>query len=649
MKYMNIIKLLSVLLCIGMLFVACDNGDTEKNTDEAGTTVEAETEEVTEPATDESLLENVEPKFENFFEILEAESVELGTASRVEGEIIDQDKYNELFVLKKTDIDTKNNVTETFEVYSLQSGKIVLTVNNTYYNGDYATFDWDNFLIKGYNHEIIDGGHVIINGGDVKYPSSVVDVELYNGFMIVVKEAKLTEIEEDVRLDNPDGCLYEIEFKYSYYDIFGTLITESNNKLDIEVSQHVGSDVFTVKLGATVAYFDMETYKLIKTGDRYSQHATEVYQYETDKYGYYIYSTGTIAGLGEIYYLDVVDKTDGKLDRYYADTAYEYPQMYVLHNGDILFQYINEVKEGDPYDFAELDSMSGEFGYYQLAHVLLSVDDGVKTAVDLPYYFNTIIPGEDYAEMMMLEYDNIGVTENARNVAYAEKIVDKKLEDSTLLILDNDMKVLYELEKIVPEHMLDIEYALGFKILDNGDYLVDLVGVSANRAIVRPDGTVRAYLKDTMQVVGDHIIDVRFDETSTAIEPPVIGCVVYDYDLNELYDVMDAGYTYVTDVFGQALFARDEDAAETYKNYYVLEKTDSGKYSMTLKHSDVSIEETGVDYVILKDKEEEKYTLYDKEMEALLKTAGVMNIVEFDGGYIVTTVVAGHYVLYTIG
>ena len=97
MKYMNIIKILSVLLCIVMLFVACDGAVSEETqgsetTNETGTELDTETEEPTEELTEEPLLEDIEADFENFFEWMDDEDdYTISSAVKVDGDCVGYD------------------------------------------------------------------------------------------------------------------------------------------------------------------------------------------------------------------------------------------------------------------------------------------------------------------------------------------------------------------------------------------------------------------------------------------------------------------------------------------------------------------------------------------------------------------------------
>ena len=646
MKYMNIIKLLSVLLCIGMLFIACDKGDTAQGTDEVVTgeptetevTTDEMTEEMTEEITEEALLENVEPKFEKFFEILTDEGVELTTATRIDGEVHSYDSYGNIIVVKNSDIDTKNNVVETFSVYNTMIGEMVLTTTNTYFNGNYSMFDWDDIMVKE-DIVFVDNGYGYVQSDiTAKYPESIMDVsvnEYWEIVYITVKQAKITPIADEVRDENPEGCVYEIETVYTYYDVYGNLITQSNSAVDVDYNYNVmlisGSDDYIINFGAVVAYFDGETGKLIKTFALDNEKVIGPYILETEKYGYYRGYSSSVAGLGYTGSLYVVDKATGEMTHhFYFDNNYQIADSFILHNGDLLVQYINVVEHDDAYDYYDSESDS----YYEIAHVIFSADDGVTTKIEFPYYIRNLSHGQDFAEMYDLEDSNIGITENARNIGYVYAINNRILGELDLMVFDNDMSVLYSLERIVPEHAFNIDSPFGFELLANGDYLVDLNGIVATKAIVKADGTVRAYLDYDMHVAGGYVYDDDY---------------VYDYDLNKVFELRYAEYSVVGEIFGELVLSKRWDDTD-YISLYTLEEQE---YEEILSPSlwiasEVQLETVTDEYMIVRRSSDDKYVLYNEKLQEILVTYNVMNMVEYNGGYLVSTYIEGYYVLYAI-
>ncbi len=642
MKYMNIIKLLSVLLCIGMLFVACDTSSKDGETqptdtvNEADTVTEAESEVPTEAPTEEPLLENVEPKFENFFELIaEEESAAISGATRIDGEIINMDNNGRFIVMKDSDVDTKNTVTDTFRVYNILSGEITLTFENKYFNGNYDTFDWNNIMVKE-NMIFVDSGYGYVEyDATAKYPESVMAVEIVEEGLIpyiVLKEAKITPIDEEIREENPEGCVYEIYTTYTYYDVYGNKLTSSPEAIDVtEITYN--DNIILVMFGETIFYFDAESLEAVGSTSALTDTLDGPYDNENDVYGYFLgrYTIG-IAGLGSVGYFEVVDKASGELAyRYYLDNNYESADVFVLHNGDLLIQYENEVEEGDPYDYV-LDGWQ----YWEIEHAIFSVKDGSVTRIELPYYVSYMMDGETFCERLFLEDQGISTTANARNVAIAHYIGDGIYEESDLVVFDNDMSVLYVLDRIVPEHNIEADNVLGITILANGDYLVDLKDVVTDRAIVSPDGKVRAYLTVDMQVVGDFVVK---DNN------------VYDYDLNHLCDLSEDSYRVAGELFGDLIVIKEDVDFSTdyYISYYRFTVDEDGDADYTRLFGDkVHMVESTDEYVIIRREDDDKYVLYNEKLSSILVTYNTLSVSEFNDGYIVLTRIEGNFVLYKI-
>ncbi len=661
MKYMNIIKLLSVLLCIGMLFVACnDNDGNEDGTKDTETVTETETEtetgedETAEVITEEPLLENVEPVFDNFFELLGEETGEIESAERIDGEVAGN-LGNRFFIIKSTDIDTANTVKETYKLYNIDKGEVTLTLENTYFNGDYDVFDWNNIMVtENMVHEIVnDGSGTSIVETDMtkRYPESVMKVEFVTYDegadvmpLVKVSNAEVTPIDEETRLENPDGCVYEIEVTVTYYDVMGNLVTSIDPAYDGGHYEKTGQ-YWSIGIGNTVAYFDGETFELVRTTTLDDTGFRGGFARENEYFGYYDSAEEIVIdiwdNMDDVYrsedltcrtrYLDIYNKITGETARYYYDSAYRFAQPNYLHNGDVLIQYTNPVEKGEPFDYYEIEN--GVTSYYTLAHVMLDVETGTMTEISLPYYIARIMTAEEFSELKSFEDKGVGVKDNARNIAYVNAIADKALKpDREIVVFDNDMSVLYSLERIVPEHSMDKIGELGFEILPNGDRLVALDNIVTDRAIVKADGTVRSYLKAGMEIAGDYV---------------VYNNVIYDYDLNAVYDMAENGYEYVRTVFGSVLFAEPVDQTAVItgpecRTYYTLTfETVDGQETATAVAFFVGaveiIGESTDDYVIVRDSESGKYTLYNESMEEVLVTYNQMTVNLFESGYIVST------------
>ena len=635
MKYMNIIKLLTVLLCIGMLFVACDDAKTESSeevtteaietpTGESGTESESETptETATEIETEEALLEGVAGKFDNFFEGLDAESNELSSAARIEGDIIGY--ADEIVIIKSAEIDVKNIVTETYKVYNTATGESVLTVTDDYFNCSHDSFDFGAGDFRVFeNTVLVDNGDKTfspVTESEKTYRESYLTVQvredLYYVNYIVVAKAEITPIDDEVREENPEGCVYEVAVSYAYYDVYGNLIAEANKMLDVgRTISRPTADVFATAFGNTIAYFDAESGKLIRTSNSINEEIDGIYAYENDRYGYYRAMYTNLLD-GYMSYMDIVDKRSGEVLRYHFDNAYQFGQVFYLHNGDVLIQYASQVDEDEPYDFYE--NNYGSFSFYRLRMVILSADDGKETVVEKPeFYIQSLMTGEEYAEYANLADDNmLATTANARNVALVRMIKDGVANSTDdIVVLDNDLSILYTYEKIIEQQQYD-DIKFGYRVLANGDMLVNIDSEDTPYAIVTSDGTVRSYLASYMSVVGEYVTD---------------GSALYDYDMNLVCSYAQKDYR-VIELFGECVFVSDKDG-----RYMTFEVSGSQIILEDLFDDEgMTLIENNEDYAIFQDANTGKFTLYNESMQAILVSSGYMNVYSLeDGGYLV--------------
>ena len=233
MKYTNLIKLLSVLLCAIMLFTACNGGGnaatdaktgSDATTNETGSATDSGTEnnagDNTDAVTLPGVIGPVEPILKNFFTVGTAPVwKELGVATRLDGDCVSKTEDDTVIVLRKATIDHLNNVKETFTVYNTVLATTVLTLEHSYENGNYGAFSW--------NRDTYSNPKLIFPDTKMK-----VEVDTVSGYgedlpYIKVSKATIVAIDEKVFEEN-EGNSHEVKFAYDYYDIGGQLITSSD-------------------------------------------------------------------------------------------------------------------------------------------------------------------------------------------------------------------------------------------------------------------------------------------------------------------------------------------------------------------------------------------------------------------------------------
>ena len=611
MKNNTMLKLLSVLLLLTLLLVGCAKEDTPDN-------------EATPPLNDEQKHEAVEPILENFFKLSTEKSWNvLGAATRFDGSFvgsIDDETSKNLIALRTADVDTKNVVTEIIKVYNTNLKKEVLSITNTYKNGAYAPFNWDDLAV--YDEA-------------VQYPESVVDVSivvLNDGFtpveIVKVSKATVTEIDSD----NPDACKYDIAVAYEFYDVAGNLILKTNNDsvtLDTATSTY---GTLAYYFGSTHVVFDEETGAAVRIVNGETETVITTFDYETEKYGYFYDWDDDL----NTCFLEVYDKNTFQciLNHHYLKKIISYePQVFFLEDGDVLAQYVEEIPEESTRTPDFVDSMGCG---YRVVWELIDVEIGKTETIELPFVINGLYSNYTLNEMETLGFD---ATEHVVNYAIVSPIENGKLGNPAVKVLDNDLSVLFDMTSIAPEHLLNIftmafeENLLGFTVLANGDYLVELHDVVTPQAIVSKDGALRSYLPADAEIVGSYVV------TSNG---------VYDYDMKNLYSFEENNvqweFVLGSKIIVSSLPTDVLSSIEGTRTYFSL-TYDTATFSLNPIFSGADIIEYSDDYVIVFDG---KYTLYNTELSHVLTTANEMTVYEFDGSYLVYTYLDGHDLFYSI-
>ena len=259
------------------------------------------------------------------------------------------------------------------------------------------------------------------------------------------------------------------------------------------------------------------------------------------------------------------------------------------------------------------------------------MDDGKETVIEKPEFLVQALLTNDYYNELVEKYDmdTLKASDKARNIALVYKIEDGVMSnENDVVILDNDLKVLYTYERIIEQQELFGSGIFGYETLANGDKLVDIGGEEMPYAIVSPDGTVRAYLKAGMRVVGNYVAD---------------GTFLYDYDLNVICNYAEKNYT-VTELFGECVFISYNEGRCMSFNVY-----DEQIHLNDLFEDEVSLVERNDDYAVFYNRDTGKYTLYNESMKAILASRESMDIYALeDGGYLVMTYAGADYACYIL-
>lgn len=594
----QMIKILSVLLLLAALFVGCDQKDAS-----------AETEEVL--INDETPHESVEAKLENFLTPEKEETALLNQAIRQEGSLVSQNEDGDVLVLRTADVDTSAVVTETFTVYNAIEKKAVLLTSHTYKNGHYDNFDWNTLEYR-----------------DCMLPESVMDVsleQLGDGLCVIkVATAKITALDEKILEENENACKYAVATSYEYYDIGGQFLAKTTHG-KYSLDRSTNSCVF----GTTCVSFDMETGKAIRITNGEAETRMANFHLENEKYGYYFYynHASYVCDTVEVY-----SKNSGNcILRYSIDSAMKYnisdSSVAVLDDGDIFIQ--NRITL--PEDTAiEADYYVGE-SKYKLEQILLDVETGATKALRLGFVVVGLQPNEALNESDF--FKGFSFSEHALNLAVTKKIENKQLAKNAILILDNNMDTMYEMPLLVPEHDLEAkDVAFGLELLQNGDYLVSIgSGIAGERAIVKKDGTLRAYLPTDSQVFGNFIITEKG---------------IFDYDMTLLYAFEDEGYEFAFTIGDTIVVSsKVEYDGRIETSYHDLQFSGSSFSVRSELFFGATLLAYADDYIIVK---EDKYVLYNANFEHLLTSENQINVIKADGNYLAYTLHEDATLVYVI-
>lgn len=686
MKSINFIKLLSVLLCIVMLLAAC--GPKEKETETTANTekenaseTETVSESTTEAETEEPTMAPVDPVIENFFKIEYEDGltdIDPETLARIDGEVFSSSTDNNVIVIKTADVNTKNVITDTYTVYNVELGKKVAEFSIEYVNGDYDAVNWSDFVVKEDVSLRVDPqtGAISTVTSVADYPDVAMRVyvaEINTLTYFVVEKAEFKKIEDAVREENENGCYYSVALSYEYYDVAGALIKSAAKPCTVTPVNGYSN---AYNFGSTFAVLD-ESDKLICISDIDIQTAVGAYDIESANYGYV---SGSYTGaLGhEVEYLDVFDKETGALKlRYYFDAAATGTTWNVLANGNVVIQNITWIEDTSSADY---DVLTADGNAIVIDTEILNVKTGETEETELGYYIEYMIDGKSFGEEYKLEDKGIKVTDNAVNVAIASDIVKNgTINDTKIVVFDNRMNVLFELDRIIPEHKIDTYTALGIQSLVTGDYLLILDDLVANRAIVTADGTVRAYLSADMKIMDKYVVDH-------------IG--IYDFDLNLLYSFAENECTYVNTIGGSKSIIVSKSTKWTeyddmgnpvessYFEYYVVAAATDRTQGFTMtqldftdKDNDTALftdeysvfenrTELGLtnnrfvtindDYFVSYNTQLDKYTIWTSDFKHVLTSDAAFTILPFGDQYLVKTSITEpdltvKEILYTFG
>ena len=506
------IYILSVLLCLTMLFASCnkDPDDTDTNTDtDTVITTEETTEEVTE-------LTETEPA------IPEDEKVDY--ASKIAGWI----KY---FKKAEDKTELKSSLERLFNVNYDDESRRVSTTSNYIIVTDTSRQEY--YDINGYEQMIVRRSYTVYNmntGEEISFADDRYDTGVAPN---ADKYYIISELNGDsgiltvkcYTLDNtpvqmPDGTSAPPAERvhvptYSYYDAnLDVIASDLEEAVNID-NCYMHSGYFTVEMDGK--------YHIYEDGVKF-------YEYEVTR-GVIIpdvsFSLGenkyicTING-SQLESVLVMNSDYRAVIEYHVSSVYDDVEWYVLGNGNILIQGLTDMDD----DRAEYDIELGQRGTkINVDHVLIDVKSATVTEIELGYVIDRMVNNLSYNESFELkeefatfQYAEIYKTGDKGTYIWSEtnKIIS--------VVLDDDLTIKQELESVVK----DQSYFKGFN--EDGKLLFD-----ANSDVYYADpenNTVGLY------------VDTAASEYTKVNGGFIYKGKLYNNDCQEIYDLVDVDRYY---------------------------------------------------------------------------------------------------------
>lgn len=548
-----------------------------------------------------------ESLFKSYFDVeFVSEVKKLTDAERIDAELIDVLKKDDvaLLLLKTSMIDELNRVCETFTVYNLEKGEILEPISNVY---DRVGVIPENGASK-----------------DEKADSTVtvkfIDI---SGFLplVEVRTEVIEKIDEEVKEEDDDivGEYVTVKDTYTYYDIFGSEIVTCSTSFENAKPTvgGIGGASTTLTIGKTTAVFDSLTYELLRVYNNENETVFNSYSFENENYYYYF--TKELEGG----FIEVFDKSGAKV---YSKEMHNDFSAFVLSDGKIAVQEFSFVFDENAVGDVILGS-----DYYDLNTYTVNVETGDETWVEFDYVIWTSLSRD------IIEKAEIPATEKAENILGAFLLDHNYIatQQTKLLVVDNDLKILYDTEKTYPIE----NTVLTFEAIAPGYLAIELSAV-ADKAIVDVDGNIVSFVDHSDKILENMVV------TNKAI---------YDYKLKSLFNFKDNDMTFVAIVGNSVIAVNNVDTEADPANYkyirtyYMLTLNEEGKIESKQIFDEKSkfVEAVG-DVIIMQNEDNGKYTIYNNACEHILTTENTVNVIEINGYHVAITTVDGITISYVL-
>ena len=470
MKKGKLLILLLAVLSLAVLFVACDQTQTEAPS-ETGTqseTVVENNEEQTigEIATEQ---ETVKHEIHDYFDLVDKVEDPIFTEiSRLDGNIVSEDIRYNLVAISTKDLDNQNIVTETVTVYDLLTGETILTqsVSNAYMADD------EDFVELSVT---------------IDYP---------------IIRVSYTSCEEE------DGNL-EYSYEVSYYQSKKDgecIFTTTDDSYEYEV---LDNGLSRIVMGDKTFWIDgdgdvVRSIETIVAGG-YDQVNVN------SEYKGYIYSWNNKELL-------IFNRSGIVSGRYLAGSDATI-SVNVLNNGNALIQEFTEVTVYDSYDFA----LNGT--RYVMKSYVMNFITGEATEIDLNMVISSVITKYEQDandERMFI------LTKGSENYGYVYRVANGSIAvNAELCVLDNDVNILYTLKNdtfglALEMGVIPLNDNVYMAVVNTNGYehfeMFDLEGNSISQSLSMVGTAFDASLTDKYIVTDNVIYDYGMNPVYSIIE-----------------------------------------------------------------------------------------------------------------------------------
>lgn len=478
MKKGKLLLLLTVALSLALLFCSCNqNSNADQDT-------AAEFTPVAEP-------EAVEHEIRNYFVInREIEPVSFADITKLDGEIVELDRENNLISLVTKDLDNFNNVIKTIKVYDVTTSECILEDSVTYPLYSSGTKYAVDFTVK------------------IDYP--------------IIRVAKTSYSEDSNEQLEPQ---YDVSYYFATKD---SQIIKTTDKNDYSKTEFYNGLV-CFEMGDELVWVN-KNMEVVRTANAVADSGLALDRYSFDaEYQDYLYSwdgekvqvynrAGVCSALYTI-------EHDGELN------------VHVLDNGNVLIQDIEYVDDYTACDFKMKNYYDYSIERCVMKSYVMSCTDGVITEVELDFIV-------DYLETAYeAECDNrefpFALAEGGENQALIYRIANGSISlYQEYVSLGNDLEIKYSVKNSKPGAYLSSAEVINanfykMAVAEGGSYQNYIFDLDGNVVTACNDSTyvTKTYIV-TENAIYDHSMNVVYDIAGSEFA----SCLLYvDVTSNTVY------------------------------------------------------------------------------------------------------------------